>query len=337
MDASAAKVAAALGKIPGVVDVSDGVVEANPDLMATVDPTRAGRVGLTTDKVADQVNAAMYGDVVTQLLQGDRQVGVRVRYPAAYRSDLGHLGSLPIRAPGDFVLPLSALAHVDRVPGLTELNRDDQRRVDYVSGQLNGRDLGSVQRDVERTMGKIELPAGFTYLLGGQFQSQNEAFRGLVAVLGLAIVLVFAVMLFQFGSFTAPTVIMLVMPLSIFGVVLGLWVTSTPFNVSSFMGLVMLVGIVVKNGILLLDRAQKAEQEGIFSRRSCASGRAHETPSDSDDHANCHPRPGASVPGPWRGRGDAEAVGGCRDWRAQPVDHIHALLCSPAVRGPAPP
>src|SRR5205814_5205472 len=107
------------------------------------------------------------------------------------------------------------------------------------------------------------LPPGVTYALGGQFRSQAESFRGLLMVMALAILLVFAVMLFQFGSFTAPAVILLVMPLSLFGVVLGLWATGTALNVSSFMGAIMLVGIVVKNGILLLDQAQKGEQKGM--------------------------------------------------------------------------
>jgi multidrug efflux pump subunit AcrB len=108
----------------------------------------------------------------------------------------------------------------------------------------------------------MNLPAGVTYVLGGQYESQRQAFTGILAVLGLAVLLVFAVMLFQFGSFTAPTVIILVMPLSLFGVVFGRWATGTPLNVSSLMGGVMLVGIVVKNGILLLDWAQRAEREG---------------------------------------------------------------------------
>lgn len=262
LETSAQTVAATLEKIKGVADVNTGIVEAGPDLMARIDPSKAGRLGLTPDKVADQVNAALYGDVVTQILQGDRQIGVRVRYPAEYRSDFAHLSSLPIRAPGEFNVPLSALAGIERMQGLTELNREDQRRVIFVTGELNGRDLGSVQRDVESAMRKTDLPAGVMYVLGGAFQSQKEAFQGIVAVLALAVVLVFAVMLFQFGSFTAPIVIILIMPLSMFGVVFGLWATGTPLNVSSLMGAVMLVGIVVKNGILLLDRAQKAEHEG---------------------------------------------------------------------------
>lgn len=262
LEACARETAAGLGQIPGVVDVTDGVVEAGPELVARIDPTKAGRVGLTTSAVADQANAAMFGDVVTQLLQGDRQVGVRVRYPEAFRSDRTQMAMLPIRTPNDFTLPLSSLAQIESIPGTTELNRENQRRVVSVEARLNNRDLGSVQRDVQRMMGKASLPGGVTYLLGGQFQSQTEAFGGLIAVLLLAIVLVFGVMLFQFSSFTAPGVVMMVMPLSLFGVVFGLWITGTAFNVSSFMGAVMLVGIVVKNGILLLDQAQKAEHHG---------------------------------------------------------------------------
>ena len=131
-----------------------------------------------------------------------------------------------------------------------------------VTARLSGRDLGSAVRDVQGILHYTPLPPGLTYVLGGQYQSQTESFRSLLKVLGLAILLVFAVMIFQFGAFTAPTVILLTMPLSLFGVVLGLWITNTPLNVSSFMGAIMLVGIVVKNGILLLDRALHAEAEG---------------------------------------------------------------------------
>jgi multidrug efflux pump subunit AcrB len=231
-------------------------------MVVRVDRTKAGRAGLTPDMVATQVNAAMFGDVVTQILQGDRQVAVRVRYPAAYRTDRTQLALLPIRTPGGFNLPLGALGHMVSVPGTTEINREDQRRLVAVHAELSGRDLGGVMRDVQAMMHGIALPPGVTYVLGGQFQSQAESFRGLLMVMALAILLVFAVMLFQFGSFTAPAVILLVMPLSLFGVVLGLWATKTALNVSSFMGAIMLVGIVVKNGILLLDRAQHAEAEG---------------------------------------------------------------------------
>jgi CzcA family heavy metal efflux pump len=263
LDTLARTIAAKLEKIPGAVDVRSGVVESGPELVARIDPTKAGRAGLTPDAVAAQVQAAMFGDVVTQILQGDRQIGVRVRYPAAFRADRIELAALPIRSPGGFNLPLAALAHIERVPGTTEVNRENQRRLVAVKAQLSGRDLGGVMRDVQAMMHGVSLPPGVTYELGGQFQSQSQSFQNLLTVLLLAILLVFGVMLFQFGSFTAPAVILMVMPLSLFGVTLGLAVTGTPLNVSSFMGAIMLVGIVVKNGILLLDRAHKAEMEGV--------------------------------------------------------------------------
>jgi CzcA family heavy metal efflux pump len=252
-----------IGKIPGVVDAKNSVIESGPEMVARIDPIKAGRAGLTPDMVASQANAAMFGDVVTQILRGDRQIGVRVRYPEAFRSDRDQMAQLPIRAPGGFNLPLAALGTIESVPGTTEINRENQRRVVTVTAGLSGRDLGSVMRDVQKLLRETPLPPGVTTLLGGQFQSQTESFQNLLVVLALAVLLVFGVMLFQFGSFTAPTVILLMMPLSLFGVTLGLWATKTALNVSSFMGAVMLAGIVVKNGILLLDQAQKAEREGM--------------------------------------------------------------------------
>ena len=261
--ALAKSLAEKLGKIKGVVDVKSGVVETGPELVTRIDSLKAGRVGLTTNAVADQANAAMFGDTVTQLLQGDRQIGVRVRYPLAFRADKTQMSLLPIRTPGGFNLPLISLGQIETVPGTTEINREDQRRVVSVSGRLENRDLGSAIKDVSALMKQTTLPSGVTYILAGQAQSQTESFRNLLQVLGLAILLVFAVMLFQFRNFTAPLVILLVMPLSLFGVTLGLWTTHTALNVSSFMGAIMLVGIVVKNGILLLDQAQKGEQNGM--------------------------------------------------------------------------
>ena len=251
-----------LDKIKGAADSKLSAIEAGPELVVQVDPLRAGRAGMTPDMVADQANAALFGDVVTQLLQGERQIGVRVRYPAAYRSNLAQIETLPLRSPNGFALPLSAVANITSVPGATSIDREDQRRVVSVSAGLSERDLGSVMRDVQAMMKQTPTPPGVTPVLGGQFQSQQESFRNIAVVLGLAVMLVYSVMMFQFRAFTAPTVLLLIMPLSLFGVTFGLWVTRTALNVSSLMGAVMLAGIVVKNGILLLDQAQKMEAEG---------------------------------------------------------------------------
>jgi CzcA family heavy metal efflux pump len=255
-------------KIKGVTDTETSAKEAGPELVAHIDPIRAGRAGLTPDAVATQANAAMFGDVVTQILQGSRQVPVRVRYAAPFRSDRMQMSLLPIRSPNGYNLPLAALGQIESVAGTTEVNREDQRRMVSIQGQMTERDLGSIERDVRAAMHDMTLPPGVTYVLAGQFRSQAESFQNLFMVLALAILLVYGVMVFQFGSFTAPSVILLVMPLSLFGVTFGLWVTKTPLNVSSFMGAIMLVGIVVKNGILLLDQAQHAEHEGLTAEEA---------------------------------------------------------------------
>ncbi|MDE2125056.1 MAG: efflux RND transporter permease subunit [Armatimonadetes bacterium] len=257
-------------KIDGIADVKTSAPAAGPQLVFHVNPDRAGRVGLTPDAVAAQVNAAMFGDVATQILSDDKPMDVRVRYADRYRNRLDRIEELPIRTPGGEWLPLADLATVRLVPGTTEQTREDQRRLVSVDAQLSGRDLGSVSRDVTRMMNSTPLPNGVRWELGGQYKSQQRSFKSLAMVLGLAIVLVFAVMLFKFGEFTLPIVILSVMPLCLFGVMMALWLTGTPFNVSSFMGAIMLVGIVVKNGILLLDQAQRAERDGASPREAIA-------------------------------------------------------------------
>lgn len=270
LDGVARSVADKLAKIPGVVDVQNGVIEMGPELTVRVDPVKAGAVGLTPEDVANQVNAAMFGDVATQILQGERQIGVRVRLPQAYRSDKSAIEMLPIHTPDGYNVPLATLGFTQRVAGTVEITHENQRRMVSIEARLSGRDLGSVMKDVQALMRRTPLPAGITYELGGQYQSQQQSFRNLLEVLVLAVVLVYAVMLFQFGSFTSPTVLLLIMPLALFGVSFGLWATGTTLNVSSFMGAIMLVGIVVKNGILLLDQAQRAEREGLTPEEAVA-------------------------------------------------------------------
>jgi CzcA family heavy metal efflux pump len=259
----AGKVAAEVEKIPGAVDVATSVVESGPQIVIHADPTKAGRIGLTADDIASQVNAAMFGDVATQVLQGARQIGVRVRYPKDARTDLLALEAMPVRTPAGRVVPLSSVGTIELVSGTTELSREDQRPLVRVKAHLAGRDLGSVMHDVQSVMRGIALPPGVSYTFGGQYQSQGESFRMLLVVLTLAIMLVFSVILFQFGSFTVPSAILMVMPLSFFGVAVGLWVTGTPLNVSSFMGAIMLIGIIGENSILFFYHLHGAEKGGV--------------------------------------------------------------------------
>jgi len=255
--------AAKLGTIKGFADIQSGVVAAGPELVAHVDNDEAARAGLSADAVASQAESAMLGDTPTTIMQGDRPIPVRVRFPAAYRNDQEAVAALPVESASGTMIPLGALVHFETVNGTTELDRENQRRMLSVTANLDNVDLGTAVGRVQKLMDGYQLPTGMTWELGGQYASQRSTFVNFEEVLALAIALVFAVMLFQFGSFTAPGTILLVMPLALFGVTLGLWLTGTQLNVSSLMGAIMLVGIVVKNGILLLDHAQKREQSGI--------------------------------------------------------------------------
>jgi multidrug efflux pump subunit AcrB len=258
---ASADLGAQVEKIPGVVEMFNGVSEGSPELVARIDPVRAGRAGLTVQAISTQLNEALLGKRVTQIREGDRLVGVRVRLPDETRFDFSKISSVPITTPAGLTQPLAAFADIKREAGQGELVRQDQRQMVAVTAGLSGRGLGSVTKDIRALLNKTNLPAGITYQLGGQYESQQTAFRGLLTVFGLALALVFIVLVVQFRSYLKPLIILFAAPVSLVGALLALWVTRTPLNISSFMGLIMLLGLVVKNGIILLDYTDRLRAE----------------------------------------------------------------------------
>jgi len=261
VEAVATDLADRLDKVHGLADVQSGIIEAGPEIQLSLDPGVVGRLGTTVDSVANQTQAAMLGTVATQILVNDRQVPVRVRLPHGSRSDLPTIENLSIQTPSGKVR-LKDLGQVEFVSGASQSSREDQRRLLNVTAGLEGIDLGTAIGKVRETLAQVQLPAGVTAEIAGQFQSQQDSFRNLEIVLASSVLLVFIVMLFQFRSFRAPVTILILMPLALFGAVAALFFSHTALNVSSFMGVVMLAGIVVKNGILLLDRAQHSIENG---------------------------------------------------------------------------
>ena len=247
--------------ISGIVEMFDGVSEGSPELVARIDPVRAGRAGLTVQAISTQLNEALLGRRVTQIREGDRLVGVRVRLPDETRFDFSKISNVPITTPNGLTQPLSAFADIQREAGQSELVRQDQRQMVAVTAGLSGRGLGSVTKDIRALLNKTTLPPGVTYQLGGQYESQQTAFRGLLTVFGLALALVFIVLVVQFRSYLKPLIILFAAPVSLVGALLALWATRTPLNISSFMGLIMLLGLVVKNGIILLDYTDRLRAE----------------------------------------------------------------------------
>ena len=250
-----------LGKVKGLVDVKSGVVESGPEVQFIPDANSVGRHGITNEQISDQLNGSLLGTVATKIIQGDRQIPVRVRLPAAQRGDIETIQRLGVQTPTGKVL-LKDLGEVVFVAGTTQSSREDQLRVVNVTAGLENVDLGTAVTGVQKVLKDYKFPSGVTSKLAGQYLSQKESFQNLLLVLGTSVLLVFTVMLFQFRSFQAPIVVLILMPLLLFGAVIALFVTKTALNVSSFMGVIMLAGVVVKNGILLLDRAQNLIQEG---------------------------------------------------------------------------
>jgi CzcA family heavy metal efflux pump len=254
-----------LGKVPGVVDIV-GVQSGNPELTWQIDPIAAGRLGLTVEAISQQLSSAWLGEVATDYLALDRSIPVRVRYPDRIRFDRGRLGETIVRGADGKSAPISALATVVPATGQTVLTRENLRQMALVSGRLEGRDLGSAVSEVTSKLRGIKLPVGYTWEVGGQYLAQRQAFRELLEVLAIASALVFVILVVHFRAFSPAILILGAAPLSLAGALLALMATGTELNVSSAMGLVLLIGLVVKNGIVLLDYAERERERGVPAR-----------------------------------------------------------------------
>ncbi len=251
-----------LAGVPGVVDVV-GVQRGNPEATWEIDPVSAGRFGLTIQQVSDQLSTAWLGEVATDLRQGDRAIPVRVRLPDAYRLEPQRMAETPIRAADGRTAPLSAIARVSITNGQTELMRENLRQMTLLTARLEGRDLGGAVADLRAKLARVTLPVGYTMEVGGQYAAQRQSFREMLIVFGTATALVFLILVIQFHRFVPALLILLAAPLSLSGAFLLLLVTGIELNVSSAMGLILLVGLVVKNGIVLIDYAHRMREDGM--------------------------------------------------------------------------
>ncbi|MFC3653527.1 efflux RND transporter permease subunit [Dyella humi] len=255
---TAQRVADALGKINGVNGVLPGINPAGDALVMTVDPAKAALQGLDPAAVKDQVDAAVEGTVAAQLPSNGKMVGVRVRLPMNAYKRLEQVAALPIRAADGHLLPLSQVASLQIVQGQPEITRSNLKRMVAVTGRISGRSMGSVINDVKAMLAKPGmLPKGMYYQLGGLYQQQQEAFRGLTVVLLAAIALVFTLLLFLYESFRAALVIMLMPLLAIGAVFIGLWLTGIELNISAMMGMTMIVGIVTEVAIFYFSELEE--------------------------------------------------------------------------------
>jgi multidrug efflux pump subunit AcrB len=251
-----------IGKVKGVVDTKNGLVYAGPSLSLRPKYAEMDRFGLTASDVAAAVNTAMLGSTASSVLEGDRVIAIRVLVDRNQIDRVASLRELPLRTADGLLVKLSQVVNIDETPGQLELHREDLRQLIAVTARLEGRDLGSAIADIQKklSLDKSIPPGAIEY--GGLFQQQQESFRNLLLVLALAVFLVFTVLLMEFGSFYEPIAIVFGAVLAMFGTVLGLWITGTSLNVVSFLGAIIGVGIVAKNGILMLDFVEHLRAEG---------------------------------------------------------------------------
>ncbi len=254
LEAYAMTIEPGIAGIQGIEDLYNGVSEPSAELDMRVNEAEANRVGLTPQKVADAAMGALLGASAGEIHLEDRSIGVRVRAPDTVRFNRLQLNALPIvPSQTGAPVPLGTLANFQPVETRAELLRENQQQMITMTADVSGRSLGSVMNDVKAVLAEHSLPSGIRMELGGQYASQQDAFRGLLLVLALAAASVVAVMVLQFQSFVEALIVLLAAPLSFVGAVGLLLITGTPLNVSSFMGLILLVGLIVKNGIILLD------------------------------------------------------------------------------------
>ncbi len=266
LHAWAPQIAGAIKKIPGVVDVLDGVENtiSGPARVFSVDPAATARSGFTTQEVELDASAMLQGEPAPPpVVVNDRAYNIRVRFPAATRASLDTIQNTLLISGTGKTGTIGTLAVMREIPGQTEIRRENLQRNVQVTARFEDMNLGDGMKKVQQVIDDLKVPPSIRIQYGGQYEEQQKSFKDLVFVLVLAIVLVFTVLLFEFGNFAAPIAVISSALLSTCGVFLALLITGTTFNISSFMGLIMVIGIVAKNGILLLDADQKFRAEGF--------------------------------------------------------------------------
>ncbi len=271
---AAAEAARRIRDTPGLVDFFDGDEGCAPETDLRVDSFAASRVGLSTSSISDQLAAAFTGEVATQVRRSDRLENVRVKLsgidpllpppPAA-------LEEARVVTPSGAAVPVLALTQVNKTCPSSIILRENQRNMVHLTGRLSNASLGTVAAQVLQRLQGLQLPVGYTWELGGLLDQQRSSFRSLLTVFCGAVAGVFGVLLFQLRSFRYAAAVLAAAPVAVGGAILALWVTGVSLNVSSLMGIILLVGLVVKNGILLVDQAIAFQASGMGRRDAFAS------------------------------------------------------------------
>jgi HAE1 family hydrophobic/amphiphilic exporter-1 len=272
IEAAGLKLSALLQEQPEFADVKSTVQQGFPEIQIVFDQERAAALGLTNRQIADQVVRKVRGEVATRYSFRDRKIDVLVRAREDDRASVADIRQLIVNPQSERPVTLASVAEVVETIGPSEVHRSDQVRVAIVSANLRGVDLGTAVQRVEELVSENPLGADVRMHIGGQGEELQASIDSLLFALGLAIFLVYLVMASQFESLLHPFVIMFTIPLALVGAVMALWASGSPVSVVVFIGLILLVGIVVKNAIVLIDRINQLRMAGVPKREAIEQG-----------------------------------------------------------------
>ena len=266
------RLAAMLRANPHYADVKSTVEQGFPEIQIVFDQDRAAALGLTTRQIADAVVKKVRGEVATRYSFRDRKIDVLVRAQESDRASVDDIRRLIVNPGSGAPVELASVAEVVSTTGPSEIHRADQRRVAIISANLRDIDLGNAIREVDAMVADNPLGTDIDMRIGGQGQELDESIRSLLFAFGLAIFLVYLVMASQFESLLHPFVILFTIPLALVGAVAALLLTRAPVSVVVFIGLILLVGLVVKNAIILIDKVNQLREEGVAKRTALVEG-----------------------------------------------------------------
>jgi len=271
---SADRIVDSIRDVEGLRDVTHSLAEGKPEYRILVDRERASRLGLSVGQVAGTVQTATKGRVATRLRQSGEEVDIRVRFQEKDRQTVDDIRSIPIKNPAGQNVLLTQVADIRLGTGPIQISRENQMRRISVMANIAGRDLGSVVRDVQKRLGRVqrELPPGYTLEFGGEFKEMQEAFLIIAGAFALATLLVYMVMASQFESFLHPFVIMFTIPLAAIGIAAGLLISGKPVSLAILIGVVILAGIAVNNGIVMIDYINQLRRKGLDPREAIVEG-----------------------------------------------------------------
>jgi len=257
------KIAKKISQIKGVRDVKSSLSDSKPEIAIKIDREKAAHLGLSVGQIGATVKNSIQGVVATKLRQAGEEIDIRVRYNPEYRQNIEDIKKITIFSPLGTPILLGQVAKISKKRGPVKIDREDQSRVVLVTANTVNRDVGSIIKDIKKELTKQPLPSGYFIEYGGSYKQMRDSFKTLSGALILAILLVYMIMASQFESLIYPFIVMFEIPLAFIGIGPALFITGQTLSLPSFMGIIILAGIVVNNAIVLVDYVNQLRKKGI--------------------------------------------------------------------------